>query len=86
MKISEEMVLQFSRKCVAGIKANKKQIREHLERSTAYATCLTPRLGYDAVANAVKESLKTGKTLREIIIEKKLLTAKEFDKLTNSRS
>jgi len=83
-KLADEMILQFAKACVAGITANRERARGHLENSTAYATMLTPTIGYDAAAAAVKESLKTGKTLREVVIEKKLLTEKEFDKLTGS--
>jgi len=41
---------------------------------------LNPIIGYDAAAVCVKESLKSGKTFREVVLEKKLLTEKEFDK------
>ena len=51
-----------------------------MEKSTAYATLLTPKLGYDAVSTAVKEAVKTGKTVREVIIEKNLLTNEEFER------
>jgi len=44
---------------------------------------LVPKLGYDTVSNIVKESLKTGKTIREIILKKKLLTNQELEKLLN---
>lgn len=81
LKLMDEMLNQFGSKCVAGTKANKKRLKEHLENSTAYSTFLTPKLGYDTVAVAVKESLSSGKTLREIIIGKKLLTNREFDDL-----
>jgi fumarate hydratase class II len=50
-----------------------------LEKSTAYATLLTPELGYDVVSKVVKEALQTGKTLREVVVSQKLLTNKEFD-------
>jgi aspartate ammonia-lyase len=82
LKLANEMIRQFGKKCVAIVVANRKQIRELLERSTAYATLLNPVIGYDAAAAAVKESLATGKTLREVVIAKKLLREKEFDALT----
>ncbi|MEK7161275.1 MAG: aspartate ammonia-lyase, partial [Patescibacteria group bacterium] len=66
------------------IKANPKRCKELLEKSTAYATLLTPILGYDAVSSAVKEAVESGKTLREIIVGKKLLSDKEFNKAVNS--
>ncbi len=84
LKIMDELLLQFSARCVAGIKANKKRCRELLENSTAYSTLLTPVLGYDVVSAAVKESLKTNQTLREVIVGQKLLSNKDFDKAVNS--
>ncbi len=82
LKLSAEMIEQFARKCVAGIEANKPRIKEHLERSTAYATLLNPVIGYDKAAECVKEAVATGKTLREVVLERKLLTPKEFDRAT----
>ena len=80
LKLSAEMIEQFAKKCVAGILANKLRIREHLEKSTAYATLLNPIIGYDSAAACVKEAVATGKTLREVVLAKKLLTPREFDR------
>ena len=79
LKLSVEIIERFAKKCVAGIVANKPRIREHLEKSTAYATLLNTIIGYDAAAACVKEAVATGKTLREVVLAKKLLTPKEFD-------
>ena len=82
LKLSAEMVEQFAKKCVAIAQANKPRIKEHLERSTAYATLLNPIIGYDKAAECVKEAVASGKTLREVVLKKKLLTPREFDKAT----
>lgn len=83
LKLMDEMLNVFGQKCVKHIKADKKCLKQHLENSTAYATFLTPRLGYDTVSSAVKEALRTGKNFREVILNKKLLTNKEFNALIN---
>ena len=70
--------------CVAGIAADAAACRRQLERSAALATLLNPRLGYDRVAELVHEALATGKTLRELVLEKKLLTAAEYEALIAS--
>ncbi len=85
LKLMDEMLSVFTKKCVAGIKANPERCREHLENSTAYSTLLTPKIGYDNAALAVKESVATGKTLREVVLEKKFLTQAEFDRLTKMK-
>ena len=79
LKLSAEMLEQFAKKCVAIAQANHARIKEHLEKSTAYATLLNPIIGYDKA----KEAVASGKTLREVVLEKKLLTPKEFDKAIN---
>ena len=82
LKLSAEMIRQFADKCIATMQPDRKKMKEHLENSTAYSTLLNPRLGYDAVAACVKEAIKTGKTLREVVIARELLTEKEFDRMT----
>lgn len=84
LKLTAEVVEQFTKNCVDKIQANKARAKELLEKSTAYATLFTPVLGYDVVSAAVKECLATNKTFREIILEKKLLTNQEFEKVTKS--
>ena len=81
LKIVDTALNIFTDRGIKMIIANKERCKELLERSTAYATLLTPRLGYDVVSKVVKESVSTGKTIREVILEKKLLSAVELEKL-----
>ena len=85
LKLSAEMIEQFAKKCVATVIANKPRIKEHLENSTAYATLLNPIIGYDKAAECVKEAVATGKTLREVVLAKKLLSAKDFASAMNAK-
>jgi aspartate ammonia-lyase len=64
---------------VEGIAANADRARELLERSTATATALSPYIGYAATAEIAKESVKTGRTIRELVLERKLLDARRLD-------
>ena len=82
LKIISTGVQLFADKGVDMIVVNSERGKELLEKSTAYSTLLTPRLGYDIVSSVVQDAVATGKTLREIILEKKLLTNEEFDKAT----
>lgn len=84
IKITAQVLEQFDKRCVASIKANAKRCKELLENSTAYATLLTPVLGYEKMSEVVKETVKSGKTLREIIINQKLLSNKEFNDIVQS--
>lgn len=81
IKLTAQVLDQFTKNCVRHIKANKENCRRHLEKSTAFATLLSPKIGYDNAAAAVKEVLASGRTLREVVIEKEWLTNKEFDRL-----
>ncbi len=69
----------FSEKCVSGIKANEERCKELVELSMAMVTSLAPKIGYDRAAEIAKESAKTGKTVREICREKKILPEAELN-------
>src|ERR1700719_2805450 len=69
----------FCEKCVTGIKANKARCEELVELSLAMVTSLAPKIGYDRAAEIAKESAKTGKTVRELCREKKILPEKELE-------
>lgn len=83
LKITDTALRIFADLGIKNIIVNEKRCLEHLEKSTAYSTLLTPRLGYDAVSKVVKEVVRTGKTMREIVLRDKLLTEKEFDQIIN---
>jgi fumarate hydratase class II len=68
----------LAEKCVEGIQANRERCEELVERSLAMVTSLVPRIGYDAAAEIAKESVRTGKTVRELCIEKNVLPPDEL--------
>ncbi len=71
----------FSANLIEGLTANQIRLREHIENSPVIVTLLTPKIGYLKSADLFKESLKTGKTIRELVISKKLMTDKEVNVL-----
>lgn len=81
LKLVETALVLFADRGIKNIVVNRERCLEHLEKSTAYSTLLTPKLGYDTVSKVVKESVATGKTMREIVLEKKLLKKEEFDSI-----
>lgn len=80
IKLSTEVIANFAENCVLSVTANEERCKELLESSTAYATLLTPLLGYDLVSKVVEKSISSGKTIREVIAQEKLLTESEFEK------
>lgn len=57
-------------KCVVGIRANEERCRELIEFSLSMVTSLVPKIGYDKAATIAKESVATGKTVRELCRER----------------
>ncbi len=70
----------FTEKCVVGIEANEERCRELVELSMAMVTSLAPKIGYDRAAEIAKESARTGKTVREICREKKVLQENKLER------
>ena len=70
----------FAEKCVAGLEADAVRCRELVDRSLMLVTALNPYIGYDQAAMVAKEALATGRTLREIVLAKKLMDAATLDR------
>jgi len=71
----------FREKCVEGIVANEEVCRKYAENTLALATVLNPHIGYLNAADVVKESLRSGRTIKEIVHERKLLTEEQWREL-----
>jgi aspartate ammonia-lyase len=72
--------------CVEGIEADPERCRELLDRSTAVATALSPYLGYAATAEVAKEAVRTGRSIREIVLARGLLDAATTDRVLAARA
>ncbi|ABK98181.1 aspartate ammonia-lyase [Pelobacter propionicus] len=70
---------RFSDSCVSGIIANGERCRRYLEESLGLVTVLAPSIGYDAAAEVAKESMATGRSIREIVLSRALMTPAELD-------
>jgi len=71
----------FSANLIDGLTANREKLKKDIENSPVIVTLLTPKIGYLKSAELFKESLKTGKTIRELVVSKKLMSNKEIDSL-----
>ncbi len=71
----------FSSNLIDGLTADKKKLQENIENSPVIVTLLAPKIGYQKSAELFKESLKSGKTIRELVLSKKLLTSKQIKSL-----
>ncbi len=79
--ILREALKVFRMRCVDGITADAARARELLDRSTAAATALSPHIGYAATAEIAKASVKTGKPIRDLVLERGLLDAGRLDEI-----
>jgi fumarate hydratase class II len=70
----------FAVRCVDGITVNAERLREFSERSLMLVTALTPVIGYDEAAEVAKQAFKEGKTLKQVLIERRLMDEKAIDK------
>ena len=69
----------LAEKCVRGITANRERCKELIELSMAMVTSLAPKIGYDRAAEIAKESARSGKTVRQICLEKRVLPEAELN-------
>jgi aspartate ammonia-lyase len=70
---------QFARECVVGIEADEQHCADLLEQSSAMATPLAPYIGYRLAADIAKEAVKSGKTIRELVLEKGVFSKEDLD-------
>jgi aspartate ammonia-lyase len=69
----------FATNFINGIQANSERLKQQVETSPILITLLNPYIGYLTAAEIYKESLKTGRGIRELILGKKLMTEKELE-------
>ncbi|MBR0085941.1 MAG: aspartate ammonia-lyase, partial [Lachnospiraceae bacterium] len=69
----------FRINCIDGITANKEKCRQLLDSSVGMVTALNPYIGYTASAKIAKEALHSGRPLRELVLEHKILTEAQLE-------
>jgi aspartate ammonia-lyase len=84
--ILREAMKVFRFRCIDGIVADRARARELLDRSTAMATALSPHIGYAATAEIAKTSAATGQSIRELVLERKLMDAARLDEILSAES
>jgi fumarate hydratase class II len=69
----------FAANCLAGMKADAERCEAAVEGSLAMATALNPYVGYQRAAELAKEALASGKTIRQLCVEKKILPEQQLN-------
>lgn len=86
IQILSNYIPVFNKKCVRGIKVNEKQVNQYLDKNPSLATLLAPYIGYMEAAKIAKQSLAENRSVKEIALEKGLLTKEEIEKLFSRKN
>ncbi|MDX2215865.1 MAG: aspartate ammonia-lyase [Oculatellaceae cyanobacterium bins.114] len=76
----------LAEKCLKGITVRRDRCLEYAEKSLSLVTALNTHIGYLNAATVAKESLETGKSLRQIVLEKGLMTEAELSQVLDLES
>jgi fumarate hydratase class II len=81
LEILRNAVAVFATRCVQGIAANEARCRAYAEASMSIVTVLNPHIGYARAAEIAKEYLASGKSIRDIVLGKGLMTQDQLDRV-----
>jgi len=85
MQVLIGAVRSFTDKCVVGVTANREKAAGWLAKNTILVTALNPVIGYLKGAEVAKEAMASNRTIKEVVVEKGYLTAKEADRILDAR-
>jgi fumarate hydratase class II len=83
IRLLTNAVNTFRSRCVEGLVADKERCEALIEISMAMVTALTPLIGYDRAAEIAQESAESGRTIREICLDWKVLPEEELQRVLN---
>ncbi|HUY70592.1 MAG TPA: aspartate ammonia-lyase [Candidatus Baltobacteraceae bacterium] len=76
----------LSTRCIRGIKANEKVLKGRIEHDMSIATALSPYIGYARAAEIARKSYLTGKTVRQICLEERVMSREKLDRLLDPKN
>jgi aspartate ammonia-lyase len=71
----------LSERCVSGITADRERCYSYADRSLMVVTAITPHVGYDNAAKVAKKAIAENKSVREVILEEKILPKEKVDEV-----
>lgn len=83
LDILSNVIRVFANKCVRGITANVQRCRQMVEQSVGIITAINPHVGYETASVVAREAITTGRAVREIVLERGILTEEELDIILN---
>lgn len=82
LRTSLDVLMKF---CIRGLTANADRCQHYAENSTSVVTVLNPHIGYLKAAEIAKDYIESGKPIRQLVLEKGLLTKEQLDKVFDLR-
>ena len=73
----------FEKKLINHLEANTEKLDENIQKNSILVTALVPVIGYDKSAEVAKEAMSQNKTIKEVLLEKNLISSEEIDELLN---
>jgi aspartate ammonia-lyase len=73
-------------RCVKGITANREDLRRTVEHSIGIVTALNPWIGYTNATEIAQEALVSGRSVYDLVLERKLLTRAQLDEILHPES
>ena len=71
----------FEKKLINHLEANTEKLDENIQKNSILVTALVPVIGYDKSAEVAKEAMSQNKTIKEVLIDKNLISIEEIDEL-----
>ena len=71
----------FEKKLIKDLEPNTEKLEENIQRNSILVTALVPEIGYDKAAEIAKEAISKSKTIKDVILEKQLLSEKQIDEI-----
>jgi fumarate hydratase class II len=71
----------FEKKLIKDLEPNTEKLEENIHRNSILVTALVPEIGYDIAAEIAKEAISKSKTIKDVILEKQLLSEKQIDEI-----
>ena len=86
IQILSNYIPVFTKKCIKGITVNEKQCEQNLEKNPSLATLLAPKIGYLEAAKIAKQAQAENRTVKEVVLEKGLLSSEELDRIFSRKN
>ena len=83
INILSNSINMFNNKLLKDLEADVEKCKDYIEKSLSMCTSLVPEIGYDKTAEIAYEAYNSGKTIRELLLEKSILSVDRIEDLLN---